>query len=190
MVLLAEKTARGRQGDQCKWGGRLKMRFILGCALVIAIWTNAAAAENGCEKFAWSVVREHAALLEPNLPVLSSGASIESTGRAFKLLLRTPEEAGFAMPPQRTPRMEAWRGGFIRLPAPRQPAIYQVTLSDEAWVDVIQEGRYAPLVGSWVRNDCPGLRMTLRFEVTANPIVLQISGVWSKSISVVIGPAR
>jgi hypothetical protein len=94
------------------------------------------------------------------------------------------------MPPERKPRVEAWHGGFIRLPAPRQPAIYQVTLSDEAWVDVVQEGRYARSVGSSGRSDCPGLRKTVRFEVTATPIVLQISGVSSEAISVVIGPAR
>jgi hypothetical protein len=166
-------------------------RLTLACAL--AFWTCAtdALAEDGCAKFAWPVAQEREALIAQSQPELPSGASIErSQGQAFKLLLHLPDEAGFAMPPERKPRIENWRGGIVRLPAPPQAGVYQITLSDEAWVDVVQNGGYAKSIGSSSRSDCPGLRKSIRFEVGSGPIVLQISGASVEVISVVAGSAH
>jgi hypothetical protein len=160
--------------------------------LAFGICTGAALAEDdGCGKFAWPVAREREALVALRQPALTSGVSLEpGPGQAFKLLLRAPDEAGFVIPPERKPRIENWRAGVVRLPAPPQAGIYQVTLSDEAWVDVVQNGGYARSVGSSGRGDCPGLRKTIRFEVASSPISLQISGASVDAISVVVGPVR
>jgi len=165
------------------------MRPVFSFAFILAL-TNAAIAEDGCEKFAWPVAQEREALIASNQQVIASGASIEPTGQAFKLLLQKPDEARFVMPPERKPRAETWHGGLVLLPAPQQAGVYQVTLSDEAWVDVIQDSHYARSVGSSGRSDCPDLRKPARFEVTAGPIVLQISDVSGQAISVAVGPAR
>ncbi len=93
------------------------------------------------------------------------------------------------MPPERKPRSERWFGGMIRLPAPDKPGIYQVTLSEEAWIDVVQDGRYARSVGSTGRSDCAGLRKSVRLDLGIAPFVLQISGVASDSIAVAISAA-
>jgi hypothetical protein len=44
-----------------------------------------------------------------------------------------------------------------------------VTLSHEAWIDVVQDGRYARSVGSTSRNDCPGLRKSVRLDFGVRP---------------------
>jgi hypothetical protein len=169
----------------------LKKRPTLACALTLWICTSAALAEDGCGKFAWPVSQEREALIAQGQPTLASGDSIEpGPGQAFKLLLRLPDEVVFVMPPERKPRIENWRAGIVRLPAPPQAGIYQVTLSDEAWVDVVQNGGYARSIGSSGRSDCPGLRKTIRFEIASSPIALQISGASVEAISVVVGPAR
>jgi len=165
------------------------MRPIFAFAFVLAL-TNTAIAEDGCEKFAWPVAQEREALIAPNQQVITSGASIERADQAFKLLLQKSDEARFIMPPERKPRAETWHGGLVLLPAPQQAGVYQITLSDEAWVDLIQDSHYARSVGSSGRSDCPGLRKSVRFEVTATPITLQISGVSGEAISVAVGPAR
>jgi len=171
--------------------GRTGLKSPLACALTFWICTSAAVAEDGCGKFAWSVAREREALIAQSQPILPSGASIEpGQDQAFKLLLRQPDEAGFVMLPERKPRIENWRGGIVRLPAPPQGGIYQVTLSDEAWVDVVQNGGYARSIGSSGRSDCPGLRKSIRFEAGSSPIVLQISGASVEVISIVAGSAR
>ncbi len=92
------------------------------------------------------------------------------------------------MPPERKPKSERWFGGMLRLPALDKPGIYQVTLSEEAWIDVVQDGRYARSVGSTGRSDCPTLRKSVRLDLGAAPFVLQISGVTSESVVIVIGP--
>jgi hypothetical protein len=78
----------------------------------------------------------------------------------------------------------------VRLPAPTLAAVYQITLSDEAWVDVVQNGGYAKSIGSSGRSDCPGLRKSIRFDVASSPIVLQISGASVEVVSVVAGSAH
>lgn len=168
-----------------------KRRLALASALAFCVCTGAARAEDGCGKFAWPVMQEREAMSAQGQPALASGASIEpGSGQAFKLLLRPSADAEFVMQPERKSRIENWRGGIVRLPAPPQAGVYQVTLSDEAWVDVVQNGGYARSIGSTGRSDCPGLRKSIRFDVTSNPIVLQISGASVDVMSIVAGPAR
>jgi len=61
-----------------------------------------------------------------------------------------------------------------------------VTLSDEAWVDAVQDVRS---VGSTRRSDCAGLRKSVRLDLGIAPFVLQISGVASDLIAVAISAA-
>jgi hypothetical protein len=78
---------------------------------------------------------------------------------------------------------------LVRFPALPKPGIYQITLSEDAWIDVIQNGRYARSVGSTGRSDCPGLRKSLRLDLDAAPFTLQVSGVSADAIAIAIGPA-
>lgn len=166
-------------------------RLALLSALAFWACTGPAVAEDGCGKFAWPVMQEREAIAALSGPALASGASQEAGwGRAFKLLLRASADAEFAMPPERKPRIENWRGGMVRLPAPPQAGVYQVTLSEDAWIDVVQNGGYARSIGSTGRSDCPGLRKSIRFDVAANPMVLQISGASTEVISIVVSPVH
>ena len=101
--------------------------------------------------------------------------------------LQQGAQASFEMPPERKPRTEQWHGGMVRLPALVKPGIYQITLSDDAWIDVIQNGRYARSVGSTGRSDCPGVRKSVRLDLDGSPVVLQVSGVALDTIAVTIG---
>jgi hypothetical protein len=56
---------------------------------------------------------------------------------ALVIRLQPGAQASFAMPPERKPRTEPWHGGMVRLPALVKSGIYQITLSDDAWIDVI-----------------------------------------------------
>ena len=160
------------------------------CIVAAAFASSPASADDGCGRFAWSVMQEREALTAPTIPVLPSGSLIDPAQvRAFKLGLREPADANFVMPPERKPRIETWSGGVVHFPASLRAGVYQLTLSDEAWVDVIQDGRYARSVGSSGRSDCPGVRKSVRFELGAQPFVIQISGATVDSISLVFGPA-
>ncbi|MGE9008024.1 hypothetical protein ACO2JO_05550 [Leptospira interrogans] len=157
----------------------------------LAMLTQARAADDGCEKFAWSLARERAWFAASDKTSVASGATLAAFPKvAIAISLRPAGEAVFEMPPERKPRIERWFGGSVRFPATERPGIYQVTLSEDAWIDIVQDGRYARSVGSTGRSDCPGLRKSLRLELGATPFTLQVSGVPSDAIVVAISPSE
>jgi hypothetical protein len=109
---------------------------------------------------------------------------------AFVLRLQPAHQASFAMPPERTPKSEEWFGGAISFPSPQQAAIYQVTLSDDAWIDIVQDGRFARSVAHTRRSDCPGVRKSVRLDLLPAPFVLQLSGSASDIVVVAIHAAE
>jgi hypothetical protein len=150
-----------------------------------------AAADDGCEKFAWSLARERIAFAATGKTAIAAGETLAALpAGALVIRLQPGAQAAFDMPPERKPRTEPWHGGMVRLPALPKPGIYQIALSDDAWIDVIQNGRYARSVGSTGRSDCPGVRKSVRLDLEAAPVVLQLSGVAPDTIAVTIGPVQ
>ena len=140
-------------------------------------------AEDGCGRFAWPLAREQALFAAQDRLAVNAGDILPSIPKgAFILALQAGTAAAFVMPPERKPKSERWFGGMLRFPAPSKPGIVQVTLSEEAWIDVVQDERYARSLGSTGRSDCPGLRKSVRFELGTAPFVLQLSGVASESV--------
>ena len=158
---------------------------------LIASLGPANTADDGCEKFAWSLSRERAAFAATDKTTIAAGETLAALpAGALVIRLQPGTQASFAMPPERKPRTEQWHGGMVQFPALPKPGIYQITLSDEAWIDVIQNGRYARSVGSTGRSDCPGVRKSVRLDLDAGTLVLQVSGVSQDTIAVTIGPVQ
>ena len=166
-------------------------RICLIGSTLIALLTPAAAAENGCERFAWSLARELAWFGASDQPAFAAGDTLPVIPKgAFALRLQPAANILFVLPPERAPKSETWFGGVIRLPALDRAGIHQISLSEEAWVDVIQHERYARSVGSTARRDCPALRKSIRFELDPSPFTLQISAVARDAVTLAIGPAE
>ncbi len=164
------------------------LRLSLVAIALIALLGPAKAADDGCEKFAWSLARERAAFAATGKTTIAAGETLSALpAGALVIRLQPATQASFEMPPERKPRTEQWHGGMVRLPALAKAGIYQITLSDDAWVDVIQNGRYARSVGSTGRGDCPGVRKSVRLDLDARPVVLQVSGVAPDAITITIG---
>jgi hypothetical protein len=162
-----------------------KISFL--CVIVIPLLSPASAAEEGCGKFAWPLSRERAWFAASEKTTVAAGESLTAIpNAAFAVKLQPGSEASFALPPERKPRSEAWFGGIIRLPAINRVGIYQVTLSDEAWIDIVQDGRYARSVGSTGRSDCPGMRKSVRLELGPAPFIVQLSAVATPVIVIAI----
>ena len=157
--------------------------------LALAGLLTPAMAEDGYAKFAWALTREQALFASVDKPAVKAGETLGAlTKTAFTLHRQPGAQAAFAMPPERKPKAERWFGGMVRLAAPEKPGIYQVTLSEEARIDVVKDGRYARAVGSTGRSDCPGLRKSVRLDLAAAPFVLQLSGVAAEQVVVAINP--
>jgi hypothetical protein len=164
------------------------LRSALVALALFALFGPAAVAADGCEKFAWSLARERAAFATPDKTTIAAGETATLPAGALVIRLQPGAQASFEMPPERKPRTEQWHGGMVRLPALPKSSIYQITLSDDAWIDAIQNGRYARAVGSTGRSDCPGVRKSVRLDLDASPVVLQVSGVAGDTIAITIGP--
>jgi len=141
------------------------------CVLAVLAAGPAAAQEQGCRQFSWSVGREVDLFDEP-LPVVQSALSLPKEG-VFALLLKPVADVIYVVAPERG--RDSGYGGFITLenvPAGR----YQIALSEKAWVDAVQhDKRLTPLqVGT--ASNCPGVRRSVDFEVKGEPLTVQISG--------------
>ena len=71
-----------------------------------------AAAEDGCEKFAWSLARDRAAFAAADKATMAAGETLAALpSGALVIRLQPGPQATFAMPPERKPRTEPWHGG-------------------------------------------------------------------------------
>ncbi|HXD45212.1 MAG TPA: hypothetical protein VN655_08760 [Pseudolabrys sp.] len=164
---------------------------LIGGLLVTLVLAAPSFAQDGCGKFAWPLAQERQRLAATPTMDAKAGDALSGLPRtALVLHLAAANDATFTLPPERKPKAATWFGGALSLPAPAKAGIYQVTLSEEAWIDLVQDGRYAHSVGSTGRSDCPGVRKSVRFELNASPFVLQVSGVTSEKIALTIAPVQ
>jgi len=149
-----------------------------------------AAEPSGCDKFKWPIEHERAALTAPDRVKLASGAevtAVPATGMTIALL--APAEAKLPTPPERAPR-EGTFAGFASFKTAPKAGIYTVSLSAGAWIDVIQDGHALKPRGFSGATDCDGIRKTMKYQISASPFVLQISGVRDNAVSVAILPSE
>jgi hypothetical protein len=168
------------------------MRAPLLIALVLLATAPAWAAEepSGCDKFKWNIDRERTALTAPDRIKLTSGgdlAALPSTG--ITLALRAPGEAKLPTPPERAPK-DGTFAGFMNLKNPPKAGVYTVSLSAGGWVDLAQDGHFLKPKAFSGATDCDGIRKTMKYEISASPFVLQISGTREDSVSVAILPSE
>lgn len=141
----------------------------------------------GCDKFKWDVTRERAALAKTDAPKLASGSDLTAAlSRAVVLTLQPPADAKLPSPPERAPKPDTFAGfGTVTIPS---NGIYSISLSDGAWIDVLQNGNFLkPKAFSGVTG-CDGIRKTVKFDFVASPTIIQISGATERAIKIVIMP--
>jgi len=168
----------------------MRAPFLIAVALLGAVPAWAAEEPSGCDKFKWPIERERAALTAPDRIKLASGdelAALPSTG--MTLALRAPAEAGLPSPPERAPKVGTF-AGFTNVKAVPKAGIYTISLSAGGWVDVLQDGHFLKPQGFSGATDCDGIRKTMKYEMSASPFVLQISGIKVDSVSVAILPSE
>lgn len=150
-------------------------RAILAAGLV-ATSISAATAEDtpACATFAWSVAREQSAFASPSLSTLASGSALPREASAVQLMLKPAGEVALPVPSERAKKPDTF-SGLVTAAVPAA-GTYQVTLSDEAWIDVSQDGRSTlkPAAHSG-KVGCPDVRKSVRFALDAGSVTIQIS---------------
>ncbi len=108
--------------------------------------------------------------------------------QGYLVALVAGDSAGFALPPERAPKAGSF-GGVLKV-AIDKPGLYEVTQSDEGWIDVVQDGARVKSSDFSGQKACPGVRKSVRFNLAAGPATLQISNVETRTIMVAIAPAE
>jgi hypothetical protein len=167
------------------------MRAALLVALLL-VETPAWAAEepSGCDRFKWGIARERAALTAPDRIRLASGDELDALpSTAITLALRAPADAKLPSPPERAPR-EGTFAGFANFKNGPKAGLYSVSPSAGAgWVDVLQDGHFLKPKAFSGATDCDGIRKTMKYEFSASPFVLQVSGTKEDSVSIALLPS-
>jgi hypothetical protein len=168
------------------------MRRPLFVALVLLGAAPAFAAEepSGCDKFKWPIEHERTALTAPDRAKLTSGseqAALPVIG--ITLALVPPADAKLPTPPERAPK-DGTFAGFTSFKTAPKAGLYTISLSAGAWVDVVQDGHFLKPKAFSGATDCDGIRKTMKYELSASPFVLQVTGSKDNSISVAILPSE
>ena len=168
----------------------MRISLLVALALLGASPAWAAEEPSGCDKFKWPIERERAALTAPDRITLASGAELAALpSRAVTLALRSPAEAKLPMPPERGPK-DGTFAGFTNVTKAPKAGLYSVSLSAGGWVDVVQDGKFLKPKAFSGATDCDGIRKTMKYELSASPFVLQVSGTKEDSVSIAILPTE
>jgi len=164
----------------------MKRPFLIAIALLAA--TPAFAQEPvGCDKFKWPIDSERALLASPSQ--MASGTQMpQSLATAVTVALIPYADAKLPVLPSRPPKTAGSFAGFINAPAVPSPGTYRVTLSALAWIDVIQNGHILQSTAFSSASGCPGIAKSVKFELTAAPFVVELSGTSADALTFVVTP--
>ena len=167
----------------------MRKTFLVALTLLAAAPAFAAEEPSGCDKFKWNIDHARAALTAPDRAKLNSGSeltALPATGVTIALV--APADAKLPTPPERAPK-DGTFAGFTSIKAAKA-GLYTVSLSSGAWVDLVQDGHFLKPVAFSGATDCDGIRKTMKYELSAQPFVLQVSGAKDNSLSISILPAQ
>jgi len=143
-----------------------------------------------CDQFAWSLDKVRI-WFGGALNVVESGARIDPFAEgAFTAKLGPLDKVRFVLPPEGQPKEGKPNGAIVSFGPLAKTGRCQVTLSDEAWIDLIQNNAYAKAVEHTGVHGCSGLRKSVRFDLQRGPLVLQLSAASASQLSVSIRPVE
>ena len=163
------------------------MRAVLNAGILVASialgLADRAAAEDGCRQFAWSIERERQWFGDGFTAKVESELALPKDG-VFTLLLQPVGKVIYRVPPDRG--RDDGMGGIVTLEW-AAAGRYQVTLSSHAWMDVVQDDRRLPILGSTGRWDCPGIRLSVQFEIAdSSALTFQFGGASVRHLDVAV----
>ncbi len=163
---------------------RVAFVVILGCLFAAPVHAQEPV---GCDKFKWPLDQERSLLTSSKTATVASGSSLTSQPPAAVTVNLVPfADAKLPMAPQRAPRLPTSFAGFLQIAAPPHDGTYKISLSSEAWVDVVQTGQMLKSVAFSGATGCEGIRKSVKFELKAEPFTIQLSNVPGNSIGVAV----
>ena len=165
------------------------MRVVLLSALATVLFAGAAfAQEADCADFKWSLNRELTAFKGDGLPVVASGTALLGLVEATQLKLLPQDQVTYTVAPKRAPKHTPAYGGSFTLPPIASADTYQVTISDDAWIEVVQNGTALKQTGFTGSHSCKAVHKSVRFSLATGPVTVEISDAGSDSLKIEVLP--
>lgn len=155
------------------------MRLALALPLLLLatpVWAD----DDACAKFKWSVAHARALFAAP-APLAATGA-LTIGDKGYRVALA--DDLALPVPPERAPKAGTHEARLTIAVA--KSGVYQITLSDEGWIDVAQNGALVKSSAFSGQKGCPGVRKSVRFPLTAGEAVAQISNVDATTLDVAV----
>ena len=161
-------------------------------ALLTAALPRAAAAET-CTGFQWSVAAELSWVAAPDVEAVPTGGKIASIpDKAIELTLEPASSAKLpaasGIKKQAIPK-DSFSGWFT-IADVAKPGLYQITIPNRSWIDVVQNNELVSSTAFSGDKDCKSLRKSVQYELGVGPAVVQISGAPDKSMKLTIHAAE
>jgi hypothetical protein len=155
--------------------------------LLVGTAAAASAQTDGCAGFKWSVEREKQAFAAQP-PTIASGAAY-APGAAAAVTLSPQDQVAYSVKPRRAPKSTPAYGAELTSLV-TQAGTYQATLSEDAWIDLVQGGKVLRSSGFSGKTGCPGLRKSLRFQLQTGPLTVTISDSPASTVKLDILPVE
>lgn len=120
-------------------------------------------------------------------PVVLSKDAMLVAETPTRVALKPASQVQFAAAREREPKPESF-GGVTGFTVP-QAGTWRVALSDAGWIDVLANRNAVPSTAHGHGPACSGIRKIVDFALPAGTYTLQISGVATNSIDVMVTPA-
>ncbi|MEX0644934.1 MAG: hypothetical protein WD076_06470 [Parvularculaceae bacterium] len=148
--------------------------------------TVAASADDGCALHKWGINRAIGLLSESSGPVLAGPDAVwtRGPGSSFFLKLSPLSQAGIITALEGAPLDPQSLAGAVRL-ADVARGEYQISLSEPASIDVVQDGKIVPLKKESGAADCE-VASSVRVKLKRGDVVLQVTGTNAQKVGVVI----
>lgn len=155
-------------------------RSVIVSILMLGGAVTAARADDPCLGFKWDVRTEHALFATDPTP-LAAGSGVQSAphlhvGQLYALTLAPQASVAFAAEPGRgTPAQGSYAGlALLELDGNGD---YRIALDLSAWVDVVVDGKLAPVVDFQGQRICDAPHKIVEFDLAkGRHFVLQVSG--------------
>ncbi len=161
---------------------------ILPAIILLGALAIPAAAQEGCTSFGWPMATEVAWMTAADSQAIETGAKMPGiAAKAIELKLKPSKDVTLPVKSGKKKQgiaPDSYSGWFeIALP---KAGLYQLSLSHEGWFDAAQNGELVQSKGFTGRRDCKAVHKSVRFELGASPVIVQISGAPAETVKVTI----
>lgn len=165
---------------------------LLPVAVFAATGFQGAASAETCAAFKWSVAADLTLMTAPETVTVASGGAIASVpSKAIQLQLepspgiKFPAASGIKK--QAIPQNSF--SGWFKIDAIAKPGLYQITIPDHSWIDVVQNDDLVQSTAFSGDPECKTLRKSVQFELGSGPVIVQIGGSAEKTMKLTIREA-